>query len=162
VSSRRPRILAALAVLVAACSSAPDGPEAPRGPSVDLLVRMPDDRSMRYHVDRSGVLSFAGGEDAAPGRFTWSRPLTDEERRDLARLLEEDWSGPGPEARGDTAGPRYDVEIEGLGSTGGAKRLKLRGLSPEAERLRGLLDGLASARHATFLERLPKAGEQRP
>lgn len=155
--------LAAIALASAGCQTAPKG-DAPAGKDVtggvllELEVHRPGGSLARYRVEPSGLLSFAGGNDAVAGRYSWSGPLADEEAARLRELLDRHgWrAGARPVEGTPPDDERYEVRLR---QAAGRRQLALPLADPGAVAIHDLLESAARRRHEEFLRSLPRAGD---
>jgi hypothetical protein len=154
--------LAAVAIAMSACRTAPDGASGSKdvtgGAFIELEVRRPGGSLARYRVEPSGLLSFAGGDDAVAGRYSWSGPLTDDEAARLRELLDvHGWRAGAEPAGGKPPGDeRYEVSVR---QPAGRRRFVLPLADPGAVAIHDLLESAARRRHEEFLRSLPRAEE---
>jgi hypothetical protein len=156
--------LAALALAAFGCRTAPEGGGAAAAKDVtggvflELEVHRPGGSLARYRVEPSGLLSFAGGNDAVAGRYSWSGPLTEAEAARLRELLDvQGWcAGAKPAGGKPPDDERYEVRLR---QAAGRRSLVLPLADPGAVAIHDLLESAARRRHEEFLRSLPRAGD---
>jgi hypothetical protein len=167
---KRARIIHALNVLalaalaaVSACSSSGSMfhtmPDRMDGLFIEIRAEKPNNSVAVYEITQDGMLHFAGGAEAKRGETEWSTELSAAQRQRVMDMVEAfGWLEREPGSTHDPAGHVYEISIR-RGST--RQRHTVQGDHAQVVEMLQFLDEICMQRFDEFLERLPKAGEQK-
>ncbi len=125
---------------------------------LELRLRGLDNYAALYRVNGARRLGFGGGADASNRELSWTGSLSDEQYDRLQALLRQHGWFDGLVAS--TGEPPQRVARIELRWSGGRRRFKVTGHSPDVEPVRQLLDDAARRRFEPALENLPRPGER--
>lgn len=140
----------------AANSRTGTGPDRTQGLTLDMFVR--DGGAMwLYDVRDDGSISYAGGQDAAQRRFSWTGTMSDEEIAELRSLVNRfNWTTRQRSRETGDGTRRYTINVRQAGGGGG--RFEVRGDREDVAAVNALLHRICLRRLDAELDALPQPG----
>ncbi len=138
------------------------------GVTLDVRVHRGPNSEALYRVSRDGTLAYAGGQAAREREFTWSGRMSDENILSLRTALDaHGWmtgtppptQSPSDDEQSDALIPiRINVDLRGPHAR---HKFTIHGSNASTQQIIAILEDASLARHAEFLDSLPKPSGQR-